>query len=186
MDPADQGYFTIPMLEYRFVEFLRIDTPDDANLVATSVLGKDNAGGGYNSKAFEMQFGVKLLDYRGYYIEVSYTAAPRGPITPMLVEPILVLRRSRSGQHFRPNVLKVRGYCDSSRKTAWIDVELWEENIGDDVARRARTRLQEADERLKAWSNSEEAKAKRKEVLEELADLVRDPGLGKEDPDEQK
>jgi hypothetical protein len=181
MDPADQGYFTIPMLEYRFVEFLRIDTPEDANLVAASVLGKD-----YNAKSFEMQFGIKLLEYRGYYIEVSYTSAPRGPITPMMVEPILVLRRSRSGQQFRPNVLKVQGYCDNSRKAAWIDVELWEDNLGDDTARRARGRLQEADERLKAWNNSEEAQAKRREVIEELADLVRDAGLGNEDPDEQK
>jgi hypothetical protein len=179
-DQVDAGYFTIPLLEYRFVEFVRIDTPADAEAVAAAVLGED-----YTTKAFEIQFGVNLRDYNGYYVEVSYTDAPRGPITPSQVEPILALRRSRSGQQFRPNVLKVPGYYDQTRKTAWIEAEVWEEYIGDDLAKKARTRLKEAEERMKEWRNSDEAKAKRKEVLEELMGLVRDPGIGNEDPDDK-
>jgi hypothetical protein len=178
-DQVDAGYFTIPFLDYRFVEFVRIDTPADIEAVASAVLGED-----YTSKAFEVQFGVSLKDYKGYYIEVTYTDAPRGPITPSQIEPILALRRSRSGQQFRPNVLKVPGYFDQSRKHAWIEAEVWEEHIGDDLAKKARARLRESEERLQNWKDSDEAQKKRKEVLDELLNLVRDPGVGNEDPDD--
>lgn len=174
-DVIDARYFTIPFLDYRFVEFTRIDTAADADAIASAVLGE-----AYTAVAFNHKFGINLHDYKGYYIEVNYTDAPRGPITPMLVEPILILRRSRSGQQFRPNVLKVQGYYDQTRKTAWIEAEVWEEHIGDDIAKKARARLREAEERLKAQPSTTEAAAARKEVLDELTDLVRDPGVGQE------
>jgi len=73
--------------------------------------------------------------------------------------------------------LKVPGYYDQSRKNAWIEAEVWEEFIGDDLAKKARARLKEADARLRDWQKSDEAKQKRKLMLEELMDLVRDPGV---------
>jgi hypothetical protein len=179
-DTTEQGYPIIPRLEYKFVEFMRIDTPKDANQAAACVLGED-----YTALAFEHNFGVNLLDYKGYYVEVGCAEAPQGPITPASVEPILVLRKSRSGQQFKPNVLKVTGYYNNSRKTAWVSIEVWEAQLGDDAPQKARLRLQKVDDQLVQEQESEKQADKRRVVLEELVGLFRDPGLGHGDPDGQ-
>ena len=167
-----KGYFTVPMLEYRYVEFLRVDSEKDANTVAAAVLGAGNGHGAYTE-----HFGINLLQYKGFYVEVGYAAAPEGPITPITIPRILVLRQTHSAMAYRPQLIKVEGYVNQSGKMAWVEALKWEEQIGDHFAEDLRKKMAGAEARRPVQQTRGKVIVNGKEVsLDELADLVRDVG----------
>lgn len=170
----DDKVLSVPMLDFKYVEFLRIDTPADADAIATAVLGEGRTHSDYIS-----EFGISLLDYKGFYIEVGYAPSPRGPLTPMTISPILVLRRTSSSKGYKPQLLKVRGYMNNDMKEAWIDAITWEAEIGDDLAKKLKERM---DELIKE-RNEARAAALREEgvdiTVDELKNLIMDAGKRK-------
>lgn len=170
---TDREYLSVPMLECRYVEFLRIRKPEDADMIAQVFLGD-----GANHLAYTTQFGINLLDYKGFYMEVGYVPAPQGPLMPTTVQPILLLRRTHSGVAFKPQVLKVKGYVNREGRYAWIDAGVWEAELGDSLAEDLRKRVSDSPEADAQTPDDERIVVNGKAYkVDELKKLIADPGI---------
>ena len=112
-----------------WVEFLRLDTEKDCQVVAQHFFG--------NYKATVHSFaaatrGINLMDYNGCYMEIGGTQAPEGPLLPGPVYPVLAFRMSRSRSTVRPYRFKLDGFYRDGKKRAWVKTDTWEKLLGDD------------------------------------------------------
>jgi hypothetical protein len=109
------------------VTFLRLDTYDDFLLISQHFLNSIKA----TPKDFAEQTGINLQEYMRCYMEIGGDMAPKGPVVPGPVFPILAFKQSNRG-NFIPQRLKLDGLYYQTKKYAWVRVELWEKVTGDE------------------------------------------------------
>lgn len=108
-------------------EFIRIENETHCIAIARFYLGRLNATHG----DFEAKTGIKLMDYKGCYMEAGAAISPTGPVLPGPVKRILAFKMSRSGR-WLPKLLQLKGLYHETMKYAWVKTDLWEQVIGDD------------------------------------------------------
>jgi len=124
----------------RWVEFNRLGNDKEIK----EAVQKFFSDPGASSESFQLQFGIDLHEFGGYYLETGVVDAPQGPFIPTRITPILVLRQSRSGQSFTPHIFKHDGLLHDRRLLAWVEREAWETHVEDTFAEELKQRAAKA------------------------------------------
>lgn len=114
------------VLRKPFVEFVRLDGPTQATMVARYFLSSMGA----TADDFKKIIGIDLLDYRGHYMECGAALGPTGPLWPGPIRPVLRFKMSQRGRWISQR-LEVDGVYHESKMHAWVKIDLWEQLVGD-------------------------------------------------------
>lgn len=127
-----------------WVVLTKIQTREDTDAIAFRFFGYKHGevpGAAtterYDASQFVHRMGIDLLkEYKGYFMEVGVADAPDGPCTPaserIPIHPVLVFRRSNSGQYIGHGLDFPRGFLNRARDRAWISVDDYEGRLDDD------------------------------------------------------
>jgi len=110
-----------------YIEFTRMSGPKETDAAVKQFFLSEEA----TAKNFTQQFGVKLEDFPGFYLEVGVSDVLTGPILSGKVKPILVLKQTKSGKGFVPYILEHTGFLNMERTKAWVDAAMWDEYVKD-------------------------------------------------------
>lgn len=159
----------------KYVEFIRLDTPEKRDIVAQHNLGPKMPNGTMLVDGEEKQlwrpttasdffetFGVNLVEHEAYFAEVGGATAPEGPLLPGRVGPILVLRQTNRG-NFKVHMFKVDGYFNKDMTKGWVELEKWAKEIGDEDLEKIAKKVGEITEVEK--QNREEAEKQLKAMM---------------------
>lgn len=148
MDPVD-------ILVPNYIEFARMHGPKEALNAVQQFFATSHA----TLEHFVQYFGVDLNDFPGFYLEVGAADAPKGPLVPGKVRPILVLRQSRSGSSHIPHVMSHEGFMTMDGTTAWVDAHLWDKHVQDTLLDEVKEAARKKREQMKRQAKHKERKA---------------------------
>lgn len=119
----------------------------------------------YKADQFRKALGVKIADYKGFYVETDGVDAPVGPLTPaterLPIRPILAIRRTHRGHHKVFGLEYADGFFNRDKTKAWIKTDDYMALVEDDYFERLAEAMDQVDQ---GKANFDGKKIKRVEV----------------------
>ena len=140
----------------RWTEFWRLDSEKAVAEAVKMFFSSAKA----TPKDFEKAFGINLLEYKNYFLEVSTSDSPEGPCIPGRVQPILVIRQTRTGKGFSAHALKHAGLYNEPQTTAWVEAEDWNAYVDDEFVDKLKVKADKERERMALENKKRLKKAK--------------------------